>query len=110
MPHSREAVIAAIGAVFPAADVERLLALVDGYGTQPYERERERVQLAILNLCRGDEEKLRYFLKVAKQDYRDVLFWSDNPEQAVIDTPEKKQQVRELLDQLSGKPPTRLGN
>ena len=79
MPHSRAGVVAAIRASFPSADPDAILAVLDEYGVEPYLRERERVQLAIVNLSAGDEAKLRYFVEVAKQDYRDVLFWSDNP-------------------------------
>lgn len=46
------------------------------YGTQEYEREVVRVQLAILHLARGDMERLVHFVEVAKRDYRDVLWWS----------------------------------
>src|SRR5947209_7956181 len=72
---SREDVIAAVGARFPRADVERLLTLLDTYGVESYERERERVQVAIVNLSEGDEAKLREMLAVAKRDYRDVADW-----------------------------------
>jgi hypothetical protein len=90
MPHSRARLVAAVGASFPRADPHAILAILDEYGVEPYQRERDRVQLAIVNLSEGDDAKLRYFLEVAKQDYRDVLFWSDNPEEAKLDTPEKR--------------------
>ena len=108
MPNSRESVVAAIRASFPRADPRVILALLDEYGVEPYQRERDRVQLAIVNLSAGDEAKLRYFLDVAKQDYRDVLFWSDNPDEAKIDTPEKKRRVREMFAKLGLKPPPGL--
>ena len=47
------------------------------------------MQLAILKLSDGSEEKLGEFVAVAKRDYRDVLFWAENPEEARLDTPEK---------------------
>lgn len=84
--------------------------MLEQYGVEPYERERERVQLAIVNLSEGNEDKLRYFLGVAKQDYRDVLFWSDRPEEAKIDTPEKKEQVRKMIERLGLKPPPGLSD
>ena len=46
----------------------RVLEFLDTYGVESYERERERVQLAILNLSKGDEEKLREFVAVAKRE------------------------------------------
>jgi hypothetical protein len=108
MVQSREDVVAAVGARFPRADVERLLTLLDSYGVESYERERERVQMAIVNLSEGSEEKLRDFLAVAKRDYRDVLFWSEYPEEAKIDTPEKRRQIRELFKKLGVAPPSDL--
>jgi hypothetical protein len=108
MSHSRTQVVAAVGAAFPHADPNAILAILDQYGAESYQRERERVQLAIVNLSEGDETKLRYFVDVAKRDYRDVLFWSDCPEEAKIDTPEKKRRVREMLLKLGVKPPSGL--
>ena len=106
--HSREKVVAAIRASFPRADYGAILALLDAYGVESYERERDRVQIAIVNLSEGDEAKLRYFVDVAKRDYRDVLFWSDNPEEAKLDTPEKRRRVREAFAKLGLKVPPGL--
>ena len=108
MPYSRAGVVAAVRAGFPGADPNAILAVLDEYGVEPYQRERDRVQLAIVNLTAGDEAKLRYFVEVAKQDYRDVLFWSDNPEEAKIDTPEKRKRVREMFVKIGLKPPPGL--
>jgi hypothetical protein len=108
MSHSRAHVIDAVRALFPRADTNAILAILDEYGVEPYQREHERVQLAILNLSEGDEAKLRYFLDIAKRDYRDVLFWSDCPEEAKIDTPEKRRRMREMFAKLGVKPPTGL--
>ena len=108
MPHSRAGVVAAVRASFPGADPDAILAVLDEYGVEPYQRERDRVQLAIVNLSEGDEAKLRYFVEVAKQDYRDVLFWSDNPEEAKLDTAEKTRRVREMLVKFGLKPPPGL--
>jgi hypothetical protein len=106
--HSRARVAAAVRAGFPDADPDAIFAVLDEYGTEAHQRERERVQLAMVNLSEGDEAKLRYFLEVAKQDYRDVLFWSDNPEEAKLDTPEKKTRVRAMFVKLGLKPPPGL--
>jgi len=100
MAPSRDDVVAAVGARFPSAERDGVLTLLDRYGVESWERDRERVQLAIVTLSEGDLDKLRYFLGVAKQDYRDVLFWADNPAEAKIDTPEKKRRMRELLARL----------
>ena len=86
----------------------RVLKLLDTDGLRPHERERERVQLAILKLSEGNEERLRQYVGVAKRDYRDVLFWAEYSEEAKIDTPEKRRQVRELFEKLGLEPPASL--
>jgi predicted Fe-Mo cluster-binding NifX family protein len=103
MSNSREEVIAVIKSAFSEDVSARVLELLDTYGIESYERERERVQLAILKLSEGNEEKLREFVAVAKQDYRDVLFWADNPEQAKF-TPEKREQMKKMFKQFGIKP------
>lgn len=108
MPHLREDVIAAIQKAFPERSWGQVLVLLDTYGVESYERERERVQLAILKLSEGNEEKLREFVAVAKHDYRDVLFWADNPEEAKLDTPEKRERFRKMCEQFGIKPPEGL--
>src|ERR1700731_4116056 len=100
MPHSREEGIAAVQKSFPQSTHARVLELLDSYGVESYERERERVQLAILKVIEGNEEKLREFVAVAKRDYRDVLFWAENPEEARLDTPEKRERVRKMFEKL----------
>jgi hypothetical protein len=88
--------------------VTEVLKLLDAYGVQSYERERERAQVAIVTLSEGDEAKLRYLIDVAQNDYRDVLFWADCPEQAKLDTPEKRRVFRELFEKLGVEPPDAL--
>ena len=108
MPHSRDEVVAFVQATFPKESWARVLELLDSYGVESYERERERVQLAILKLSDGNEEKLREFVAVAKRDYRDVLFWAENPDQAKLDTPEKKERIRRMFEKFGIKPPDDL--
>ena len=85
-----------------------MLELLGSYGVESYERERERVQLAILKLSEGNEEKLHEFVAVAKRDYRDVLFWADNPKEAKLDTPEKRARFRKMCEKFGIKPPEDL--
>jgi hypothetical protein len=105
MPHSRNDVIAVVQETFPKDAYSRVLELLDIYGIESYERERERVQLAILKLSGGNEEKVREFVAVAKRDYRDVLFWADNPEEAKLDTPEKRARVKKMFERFGITPP-----
>jgi hypothetical protein len=108
MAHSRDEVVAAIQATFPESSRTRVMELLDGYGVESYERERERVQLAILKLSEGNEEKLREFVAVAKRDYRDVLFWAEYPEESRLDTPEKKERIKKMFEKFGIKPPEDL--
>ena len=108
MPQSRDEVVAAVEAAFPRESWARVLELLDTYGVESYERERERVQLDILKLSAGSEEKLREFVAVAKRDYRDVLFWAEYPEEARLDTPEKRERVRKMFEKFGIKPPEDL--
>ena len=103
-PHSRDEVVATAQKMFPQSAHDRVLELLDTYGVESYERERERVQLAILKLSEGNEEKLREFVAVAKRDYRDVLFWAENPDEARLDTPEKLERIRKMFEKLGIKP------
>ena len=108
MPHSRDEVVAVVQGTFPEGAHERVLELLDIYGVESYERERERVQLAVLKLSEGNEEKLREFIAVAKRDYRDVLFWAEYPEEFRLDTPEKRERVRKMFEKFGIKPPDDL--
>ena len=66
------------------------------------------MQLAILKLSAGNEEKVCEFVAVAKRDYRDVLFWAEYPEEARLDTPEKRQRIRNMFEKFGIKPPNDL--
>ena len=77
-----------------------MLEMLDSYGLKSYERERERVQLDILKLSVGSEEKVREYVAVAKRDYRDVMFWAEYPEESRLDTPEKRERVRKMFEKF----------
>ena len=68
----------------------------------------ERVQLAILKLSEGSDEKLRQCVDGAKRDYRDVLLLAESSEEANLDTPEKRRKARELFQKLGFEPPASL--
>lgn len=107
-PHTRDEVIAGIQKTFPERSWRHVLELLDTYGIESRERERERVQLAVLKLSESNEEKLREFVAVAKRDYRDVLFWAENPDEAKLETPGKRERVRKMFEQFGIKPPEDL--
>jgi hypothetical protein len=108
MMHSRDEVIASVQATFPKESWGCVLEMLDSYGVKLCERERERVQLDILRLSVGSEEKVREYVAVAKRDYRDVLFWAEYPEESRLDTPEKRERVRKMFEKFGIKPPDDL--
>jgi hypothetical protein len=75
MTHTRDDVLAAATTTFEATELVTILAELDLYGVEPHERERERVQLAIIELSGGSKDKLVQYVQIAKTDYRDILAW-----------------------------------
>ena len=79
---SRDLVLKKLHDCFPDAQAAAdALAVLDGYGTQPWHRERERVQLAVLMQCGGDLTRLRQLAGLAGSDYRDVLVGAERPDE-----------------------------
>jgi hypothetical protein len=98
MEATRELVLSVAQRDFPTEDPATVIALLDAYGTEPHERERDRVHLAILRLSDGDAEKLLYWVGIAKQDYRDALAWAEYPSQMrapVNPAPEISREIRQ---------------
>ncbi len=80
MSSETEPIGRAVIEAFPARQVPEALNVLAAYGVEDYERERERVQRAIVALSRGDMDKLRHFVALANTDYRDVLYWAETPD------------------------------
>ncbi len=93
-------VIDRVEADFSPEEIEEVLEVLSFYGTEDYERETERVLLAVLNLSEGNKEAVWELVDRAKKDYRDVLFWSEYPEESRLDTPEKKAKFENLCKWL----------
>ncbi len=51
------------------------------YATVPNQRERVRVQRAVLTLCAGTCSGVDKYVRAAKADDRDVLRWAEYPNQ-----------------------------
>lgn len=103
MTYTRDDVVAAVHATFPQSDAATILGVLDLYGTESCEREKERVQLAIVSLTEGSEDKLLDFVKAAKRDYRDVLYWQASGPLSEAEGQKQQQAVRRLLDQWGKK-------
>ena len=69
--------------LFPDEVCRRKAAdILERYGPGPYDKEPDRVRLAILKLSGSDLEKLQRNTNRARQDYRDVLAWAEYPRQS----------------------------
>jgi hypothetical protein len=90
-------------AQFPGLEPTVVLSILDEYGKEAHEEERERVHLAILKLSFGDEGKLLHNVAAAKQDYRDVLMWSEEPEPAPEQPAAELSMIERILRALGAK-------
>ncbi len=79
--YNRDLVLDKVKKCFPGHKEEEIMAFLNLYGEELYERERERVQIAILKLSDGDLDQLLVNVEVAKRDYRDVLAYAEYPEE-----------------------------
>jgi hypothetical protein len=87
-------VLRKIKKLWPDADPQEIMDLLNGYGTESYETGVERIQLAILKLSRGEREHLPDLVKMAKTDFRDVLAYAEYPEEMKTD-PDKMRNMPE---------------
>jgi hypothetical protein len=78
-------VLRKIKQMWPDADPQEIMDLLDEYGTEDFETGVERVQLAVLKLCKGDRDRLPDLVEMAKTDWRDVLAYAEYPEESKTD-------------------------
>jgi hypothetical protein len=83
--YTRELVLKKVSEMFPHVDLAEVLNILDQYGYERRQPERERVQLAILKLSEGNVVKLQREVETARQDYRDALLYAEYPDQARAD-------------------------
>ena len=65
---------------YPQSQFDTVMGVLGGYGTERWEREIFRVQLAALKVANRNLEALRRHIETAKRDYRDVLVVAEYPE------------------------------
>jgi hypothetical protein len=90
-------------AQFPELELALVLSILDEYGRESHEQERARVQVAILKLSAGDEGKLLHNVAAAKQDYRDVLMWSEEPAPTSEEAATEVSMVERILKAFGGR-------
>lgn len=72
-----------LSAMWPdPAQREVVRAQLERYGKETYEKEVDRIRLAILKLCDARTEKVAELVTAAKRDYRDVILWAEYPEES----------------------------
>jgi len=84
---TRDDVVRVIRRDYAAAPVAVVLAILDRYGAEPWERERDRVHMAVLKLAGGSVPELRRQVEAAKVDYRDPLAQAEYPNRLTCMTP-----------------------
>lgn len=84
--YNEDLVLVKIKQCFPNQELEAVMAILALYGKESYERETQRVQVAVLKLSDGNLEKLRENIEAAKDDYRDILASAEYHEQMSRDT------------------------
>ncbi len=75
---TRQQILQGVQQHFPQQSPERIMDLLDLYGLEPNEQQRERVQMAILQLSNGDLHRLFELIELAKHDYRSLLHQADH--------------------------------
>lgn len=78
---NRDDVLRIIRREFQQHDVDRILGILDNYGSEEWQRRggTDRVLLAILKLSSGDVDRLRDLVKTACNDFRDVIAPAEYP-------------------------------
>jgi hypothetical protein len=82
-------------------DRRRVREALATYGREDYEREQERVRLAILKVGEGTVEQVLTLVSTAKRDYRDVLLWAEYPEQGRADWSRRMELTQAEKDRLA---------
>jgi hypothetical protein len=103
MTITRKDIEKACEAAFHGNDVAAMLAALDLYGIEPYEQETERVQLAIIELCRGSMAELRRLVNEAKIDYRNILAWHQTGPLSAADGEKLQAEARRLIERWGKK-------
>jgi len=100
MSPTRSQVLRKVQHYWPDMPPDQVMRILDQYGVDKYEQERERVQLAVLKLSEGRFERLPDLVKTAKGDFRDVLAWAEYPEEFKLGYTNMKRLSKEQARQI----------
>jgi hypothetical protein len=89
----QERVLRIIQAEFSPESRERVIRILEIYGTAAYDSEIERVRIATLFLAKGDCSELERLVAAAKIDFRDVLAWAEYPRELHLDPRDESAQL-----------------
>lgn len=76
-------------------DADAAIEVLGTYDAGRDDERARRIRRAIVALSNGDLGRLRHFTDQARRDFRDVLFWAENPPDA--DEPRSYTELRERL-------------
>ena len=62
--------------------------------------EDNRIAKYVLLLAKGNKEQVAYFADAATNDFRDIIFWVENAEEARLNTPAKIEDLQKTLERL----------
>jgi hypothetical protein len=102
MSNLEERALEKISEDYPVADCQAVVDLLATYSGP----ERARVIWDILQLSKGDTQKLLEFIYCAQRDYRDVLYWAEYFD---TDPVLKNRDPKKLVEDLLAKWGTKAG-
>ena len=69
---------------------------------EPFIKQDTRLPKYILQLASGNKESVQHYVNEAKKDFRDIIFWVENSDEARLDSPEKIEKFQGLLEWAGG--------
>lgn len=99
--YSHEDLQRIVGRDFPPEQVPQVIAILERYGKEQWQREPLRVRMACLKCASGNVERLAHYVEMAGEDYRDILLEAEYPTYArAKNTSEKEKAISNDWAQL----------
>ena len=64
---------------FAPAQASQVMAILERYGNESWQREPLRIRMACLKCASGNLERLAHYVEMAEEDYRDILLEAEYP-------------------------------